>query len=272
MANKKLSKLSAPLGIEREYQKRIRKIVTRVKDIIDANIVKSLPHIMGQVEAIRPNIKQDDIGEDVHELFISTRLNVSQQITDFEIEKMVQSTASEINTWNKNQVTMVLKQGLGVDIFQGEPWLSQEMNNFVTTNVNLIKNVNNAFIAETERVVFDGMRRGLRHEQIAKQILGTSKDDLNHVSRFRNAKTRANLIGRDQTNKMNGQLTKLRQTGIGVKKYTWITVGDSRVRHHHAARNGQVYSWAKGSELGTHPGDEIQCRCYGEPILTDLLK
>jgi len=269
---KKLSKLSAPLGIEREYQKRIRSIVTRVKEIIDANIVESLPYIMNQVEATRPSIKKDAIGEDVHGLFISTRLAVSQQITDYEIEQMVQNTAQEINTWNKAQVTRVLKQGLGVDPFQSEPWLVQEMNNFVTANVNLIKNVNAAFLNETETIVFEGMRKGLRHEQIAKQILGTGKDELNHVSRFKMAKTRANLIGRDQVNKMNGQLTKLRQTGMGVKKYIWRTVGDSRVRHHHAARSGQEYTWLKGSEVGTHPGDEIQCRCYAEPILKDLIK
>lgn len=267
---KKLSKLTAPLGIERDYQKRIRSIVTRVRNIINDNIVMNLPTIMDQVEILRP--KQDGIGEDVQELFVSTRLQVNNKITDFEIDQMVQATATEMNTWNKEQITRVIKQGLGVDLFQSEPWLAQELNTFTTNNVRLIKNVNNAFIADTETIVYDGMRRGLRHEVIAQQILGTGKDELERVSKFRLAKTRANLIGRDQINKLNGSLSKLRQEGIGVKKYRWITIGDNRVRHHHAARNGQVYTWAKGSESGTHPGDEIQCRCYAEPDLSDLLK
>ena len=273
MTKKKLPKLSAPLGIERDYQKRIRNIVYRVRDIIRKNIINSLPSIMSQANAIRPDSAHNDaIGESVAELFVATRLEISNQIPDYELERMIEATASEINTWNKNQVTSVLKEVLGTDIFQGEPWLMQEMNNFVTANVSLIKNVNAAFVNETETMVFEGMRKGLRHEQIAKQILGTGKDELNKVSRFRMAKTRANLIGRDQVNKMNGQLTKLRQTGLGVKKYIWRTVGDTRVRHHHATRNGQTYTWSKGSEMGTHPGDEIQCRCYAEAILTDLLK
>jgi SPP1 gp7 family putative phage head morphogenesis protein len=273
MPNKKLSKLTPPLGIERDYQKRIRKIVNRVKTIINNEVVNALPSIMDITEAVRPDTRKDsDIGEAVKELFVATRISASEQITDFEIEQMVQGTAGEINTWNKAQITRVLKQGLGVDPFASEPWLAQEMNNFVTTNVNLIKNVNQAFIAETESVVFEGMRRGLRHEQIAKQINGFGKDELGRKSKFNNAKTRANLIGRDQTNKMNGQLTKLRQENIGVTKYIWRTVGDSRVRDHHASRNGKTYTWAKGSEVGTHPGDEIQCRCYAEPVLDDLLK
>jgi len=274
LAIKKLSKLTPPLGIEREYQKRIRSIVTRVRNIIDDNIVKSLPSIMSQVETGRPRADShsDDIGEDVRDLFIATRIQAERDISSFEINAMVQSTAAEMNGWNKNQITRVVKQGLGVDLFMGEPWLKEELLIFTTNNVNLIKNVNAAFINETETIVFDGMRRGLRHEEIAKQILGTGKDELNHVSKFKRAKTRANLIGRDQINKLNGNLTKLRQTDIGVKKYTWIDVGDTRVRHSHEARGGQVYTWKKGSELGTHPGDEIQCRCYAEPIFDDLLK
>lgn len=272
--SKTLSKLTPPLGIERDYQKRIRKIVTRVKDIINANIVNSLPSIMSEAEAARPtadDIRNDNIGAKVRELFVSTRLEIGQKIPDYEIDQMVQASAQEMNAWNKAQITRVLKQGLGVDVFQAEPWLADEMNNFITNNVKLIKNVNEAFLAETETIVADGMRRGLRHEQIAKQIIGTGKDELGRVSRFRNAKTRANLIGRDQTNKFNGQLTKLRQENIGVKKYIWRTVGDGRVRDRHQGYNGQEFTWESGSPVGTHPGDEVQCRCYAEPVLGDLL-
>ena len=268
---KKLSSLSTPLGIQRDYQTRIRQIVTRVKEIINENVIKSLPYIMGQAETLRP-VKKDDIGDDVRDLFVSVRLQVDQQITKHEIDLMVQATASEINTWNKDRITMVLKQGLGVDIFISEPWLAKEMSIFVNQNVNLITNVNEAFIASSETIVNEGMRRGLRHEEITKQIIGTGKDTLGKVSKFRLAKNRANLIGRDQTNKLNGQLTQLRQTSIGVKKYIWRGVLDNRERHSHKAREGQTYTWKKGSELGTHPGDEIQCRCYGEPDLSDLLK
>ena len=158
-----------------------------------------------------------------------------------------------------------------MDIFISEPWLKEELRNFASRNAALIKSVNKQFIDQVETTVFEGMRRGTRHEEISKQILGFGKDELGKVSKFRLAKTRANLIGRDQINKMNGNLTRLRQTEIGVKKYVWRTVNDNRVRHSHDLRNGQTYTWKKGSELNTHPGDEINCRCYGEPDLTPLL-
>lgn len=269
------SPMNLPLSIEREYQKQIRAIVTRVKDIINENVVVALETIIREVESQRP--QQDSINYDettaekVAALFASTKIILESQITDFEIQQMVQNMAGTIEGWNKNQIRRVFKQAVGIDFFASEPYLAEEMNLFVINNVNLIKSNNAAFLSQTESVVYDGMRRGLRHEEIAKQILGTSKDELGHTSKFKNAKTRANLIGRDQTNKFNGNLTKLRQENAGVKRYIWRSVGDGRVRERHAGFNGQEFTWEKGAPGGINPGDEIQCRCYAEPVIDDII-
>lgn len=259
-------RLAPPIGIEKDYQKKIRAHINKVAKIIRERVVKSLPYLVSENDAIT---RMDDIGESVIELIRQTRIEVGG--LEREVDLMVQQTARELSTWNRSQITEFIRQAIGIDVFIAEPWLVPKMNEFVTSNVSLIKNVSNSFVSETERVVFEGLRRGLRHEEIASQILGYGKDDLNHVSRFRQAKTRANLIGRDQVNKMNGQLTRLRQTEIGVKEYIWRTVNDHRVRDSHVHREGEKYSWKKGSEIGTHPGDEIQCRCFAEPDLSPLL-
>lgn len=276
MAKKKLSKLSAPLGIERDYQKKVRQITARVKEIINEKIVKSLPAIMSEAEALRPredSARYDQtIAEKVADLFKATEMGIERAIPEYELSQVTGQTAAQISAWNKAQITMVMKQGLGVDIFSAEPWLAEEMKLFVETNVNLIKSNNAAFLKQTENVVYDGMRRGLRHEAIAKQIIGTSKDELGKVSKFKTAKNRANLIARDQVNKLNGQLTMLRQVNAGVKRYIWRTNIDGRERATHNDWDGQEFTWKKGSPIGTNPGDEIQCRCYAEPILDDLLK
>jgi len=268
--------MSAPLGIERDYQTKLRKITTRVKDIINEEIVQNLETIIAEAEALRPkndSARYDqNIGEKVNDLFKATEQRIAGEINDFEISQITEGTAEEISAWNKAQITRVIKQGLGVDVYQAEPWLAQELNIFTVNNVNLIKSSNAAFLKQVETVVYDGMRRGLRHEEIAKQILGTGKDELGKVSKFKNAKTRANLIGRDQVNKLNGQLNELRQQNAGVKSYIWRTNIDGRERSTHHNWNGKTFTWAKGSPNGTNPGDEIQCRCLAEPVLDDLLK
>lgn len=273
---RKLSKMSAPLGIERDYQTKLRKITTKVKNIINEEIVMNLETIMAETEALRPttdSIRYDQtIGEKVADLFKATEQRISSDITDYELSQITQGTAEEISAWNKAQITRVMKQALGVDIYQAEPWLAQELQIFTETNINLIKSNNAAFLKQTETIVYDGMRRGLRHEEIAKQILGNGKDKAGKVSKYKTTKNRANLIARDQVNKLNGQLNELRQKNAGVTKYIWRTNIDGRERASHNAWNGQEFSWETGSPIGTNPGDEIQCRCYAEPVFDDLLK
>lgn len=248
--------------------------MARINEIVNGTVVNSLPAIMSETQALRPtndSVRYDNIAEKVADLFVAVRNQVGQKIPDYEIKQIAQNQAHQIEQFSRKQVTAMVKRFLGVDVFQAEPWLAQEMEIFVTENVSLIKSNNAAFIADVERTVMDGMRRGLRHEAIAKQINGKGKDELGRVSRFKNSKTRANLIGRDQVNKFNAKLNELRQKNLGVKRYIWRTNVDGRERASHRAWNGMEFTWAEGSPIGTHPGEEIQCRCYPEPVLDDLL-
>ena len=79
------------------------------------------------------------------------------------------------------------------------------------------------------------------------------------------AKTRADLIGRDQINKLNGQLSHLRQINTGITHYFWRDSDDNRVRASHLIFDNNRFSWKVGAPGGIHPGDEVQCRCWAEP-------
>ena len=81
--------------------------------------------------------------------------------------------------------------------------------------------------------------------------------------------SRAKLIARDQVAKLNGELTKERQTDLGVTGYIWRTVGDERVRDEHADNDGQFFTWDSPPSTGA-PGEDIQCRCWAEPVLPEL--
>ena len=80
------------------------------------------------------------------------------------------------------------------------------------------------------------------------------------------SESRAELIARDQTLKLNGAITKARQTSAGVNSYTWNTSHDDRVRESHAALDGQIISWDAPPEAG-HPGEDFQCRCVPIPVI-----
>lgn len=69
---------------------------------------------------------------------------------------------------------------------------------------------------------------------------------------------RAQLIARDQTLKLFGNLTELSHQDLGIDSFIWSTVRDGAVRDTHAEREGIEYKW---STVDIKPGQEIQCRC-----------
>jgi len=115
--------------------------------------------------------------------------------------------------------------------------------------------------------------------------------------------SRSDLIARDQMEKLNSQYTQKRQTEAGVEWYFWSTMLDRRVRGNpgglyptpvssHWALEGKVCSWndstiyadsiedarngnwKKRSSIGatqSHPGWDINCRCFGSAIFDDIV-
>ena len=87
----------------------------------------------------------------------------------------------------------------------------------------LITSVENQYFDRLENIVSDAVQNGTLTPQVTKQI-----QELTGVS-----KRRAQLIAVDQIGKLNGQLTKYRQTMAGIQEYIWRTAGDNRVRPAH---------------------------------------
>ncbi len=89
-------------------------------------------------------------------------------------------------------------------------------------------------------------------------------------------KSKADLLARDQTLKLNGQITKQRQTNAGISRYIWTSSGDERVRPMHDELDGTMQTWGDPpvtSEDGAtnEPGQDYQCRCTAFPVLDELV-
>jgi len=82
------------------------------------------------------------------------------------------------------------------------------------------------------------------------------------------SRSRARLIARDQTAKINGELSRLRHQAAGAQRYVWRTVSDERVRDDHAAVDGDEYFYGAttNTNSGAPPQVDIQCRCTDDPI------
>lgn len=126
-------------------------------------------------------------------------------------------------------------------------------------NIKLVEDAHRAYAQQVRELVGDPQNLGMRVEELRAKILERGNVSV----------SRAELIARDQTLKLHGQITATRQTRAGVQSYTWSTSRDERVRDEHAALEGQTFSWNSPPEPG-HPGEDFQCRCVAIPNVEEL--
>lgn len=135
--------------------------------------------------------------------------------------------------------------------------LRSAMQRAALENSNLITSIPDQYLERVRAVIEKNMADGLRWESLIEDL-----QDAGEMT-----KTRAKIIARDQTNKMNGAFNQVRQQSLGIERYEWQTSGDEAVRETHEAHDGKVYRWDDPPEDTGHPGEDILCRCVAIPLL-----
>ena len=127
----------------------------------------------------------------------------------------------------------------------------------IERNVDLIKSVPPRYM--------DDLRAGIHKTFEAKPF---DQDALQKVVREKGRSAGYNLrrITRDQTSKVNGQLTQIRHSQLRIQRYYWLTSADGRVRQSHRDLHDTIQQWDFPPAIG-HPGSEILCRCTAAPFI-----
>lgn len=161
--------------------------------------------------------------------------------------------SGSVNSANKRGLRVVGVQALS------DHRVAPEIAKRRAENVDLVVKAGRAY-AESVREIFDDPENdGLRVEELAAKL--RERGDV--------SASRAELIARDQTLKLNGALTQIRQENAGISSYVWSTSLDERVREEHASLEGQTFAWSSPPEPG-HPGEDYQCRCVAIPVIEGL--
>lgn len=130
----------------------------------------------------------------------------------------------------------------------------------VEANVALIKSIPVQYLDGIRDTVQKAFARGERFESVAKRIA--------HVGDV--TESRAKLIARDQVAKITSSFNEVRQTSVGIKRYTWSTSHDERVRPSHQRMNGEICEWAHPPDVdgeAVNPGEAVNCRCVAIPVI-----
>lgn len=129
-------------------------------------------------------------------------------------------------------------------------------------NVRLVRKASGTFLDQVEDVLAGGF--GDRVEDLADEL----------EERVGVSASRASLIARDQTLKLNAAIAQTRMASAGVVSYTWSTSKDERVRPAHAELEGQRFRFDDPPETNdagdtNNPGEDFQCRCVAIPVLDE---
>jgi SPP1 gp7 family putative phage head morphogenesis protein len=241
-------------------QRLIRRVIGQLQDQIVDSLFPMLERLAEQNAATRPD-RQDAPTDDALDVIETLEGRFLSSIGGREaLSAEVEQVAGAVRQFSKRQFNRQLSAVAGFEAQLDPSAIGEVLQGFVSENVRRIRNLGAEQLTKVESAVFNGFRRGRRFEDIAREIRKS----------FGITKNRANLIARDQVSKLNGELTQIRQTGLGISEYIWRTVDDERVRDEHELLDGERFSWANPPAEG-HPGEPINCRCIAEPAIPEAL-
>lgn len=249
---KRPPKVNVPQVLQASYYSEIMRIVDEAKRLVDRDV----PDAVRDLAALRQDSIRTDSPADFSRTIDGLRLEYARIVDRETLETVAEGAAAAVRRSNRLLTGRQFKAILGIDLLAGDPPLGMLMQTFTIENVSLIKTISSKYFDEIEQSVFRNWRAGVRGTEIMQSL----------QERYGVSKARARVIARDQTNKLNGQLTEARHKDLGIDQYIWRGVDDERERELHRERHGRVYSWDKPPEDG-HPGEPIQCRCWPEPYI-----
>lgn len=180
-------------------------------------------------------------------------------------ENIANGFVSRGDAQNHAEVSTNLKNQTGIDLsayLRNSPNIVERVNELTVSNIQLIKSIRTQYLDKVQNTVMQAMVQGTLNKDLAEQLKKLGKD----------AESRAMLIARDQSSKLNAALTRARHEDVGIKKYMWSTSGDERVRESHAEKDGQIFEYTNPPADTGHPGHDVNCRCVAIPYLGDVVK
>lgn len=157
-----------------------------------------------------------------------------------------------------------VKASLGIEIRQAvlrdQAPLAAAVDVARRENIELIESISEDYFDRLEKVLADNWENN--------GDWSDAVDDVMHLGEV--TQSRAELIARDQTLKMNSRFNEARQRSLGIKQYVWTTVGDDRVREAHRELEGKTIDYddpPTDSDGNTgHAGDcGVGDRCTQDP-------
>ena len=272
---KKSKMRELPKSFEREYMRGIQEHFNNIQEIVEARLINRLQEVVPENK--NDSIRYDSLRTKLEEIFTSTREGITREFDGGKIFEGIKSAANSVVNSSRDNFNRATSSVLGIDT-SDDSGLDDIIDLFGMENASQIENVSDELMTEIERSVTDGIRKGIRPEEIASRIMAKDKDFEGFKGRFKKAENRIRFIARNQIEQLNADITRTRMKNAGLNKFIWRTSRDDRVRPDHMLE-GQIFEWDKPKSTKgkrkpkrkLNPGEDFNCRCWSEPYFPELL-
>lgn len=263
------------------YHKELKSLVRAMTSRLIAELEPAMKRLKPDYTADSLYTRDGWVDEILSAIRSVSRLFTSE-LFDAQARRVAASTISRADAANSDEFRDSMNKAVGIDfqLITRSKGISDYLDASVAENVNLIKSIPEEYFKEVETIVLAGMKNGKAPTAIARQI----QEEAGVSYR------RAKLIARDQTAKLNGDLTRKRQEAAGIEFYKVRTANDRRVSGDPSGKypNAKIscyaiarqdvgygvgiYKLSEGAswrgETGLHPGrHHVLCRCVGQAMI-----
>lgn len=257
-------KMQIPPSAEREY---IR-CVNAYMGLLKAELEEEIPKIKAPYITER-KVRQDgeiDLILALNEAFNRISNKLTSKTETFGLRHRLENLAHLNRKLTVREWKNAIKRTLGIDIredyYLGD-FFETQIQNWINENIDLIVTIPQDTLGKMRDIVYEDYLNGRTTKDMVKDLRSQYNINLRH----------ARLIARDQTAKLNGQITRFQQEDAGIEYYEWSTSGDERVRESHKKLDGKIFRWSDEppeTDNGRHcfPGTDYQCRCVALPVFS----
>lgn len=243
-----------PTGPERSYVRLSKTLGNRFDDIVREEIIGRI----NQYDTLRIAEFYNGIN--------ASRVRAEKLFGSDEVEVALRRIMQRLDMQSTNAVRkhLIRMRHIGEVVLARMP-RERALTAIVADNVALIKTIPTKALGQIGDLVASAQLSDIRVEDLRNSIM----------ERCDVARSRAELIARDQIGKRNAELTESKYRQVGITKYTWSTSLDERVRDEHSDLEGTTHSFADppvvDSNTGrrANPGEDYQCRCVAIPVIEE---
>ena len=252
--------------LERAYAIELNKVAKHLISLVKKDI---FPILKEQQSIVK--IQQDGASDKLFNAFNILSQEIKENVSEGMSPYIAAKAVGKIAVLNENRFNQALPvtplHGVKLSRLSVNEQLEEFLRVSIHQNTQLISSIPEKFLNDVQSVVYSGYQAGEKYETIEKRILGR----MGSVgSRLKN---RIKTIARNETGKINAQLTSIRSQKLGITRAIFQTSRDERVRESHKELNGKEYeiaigAWSKIDKKYIIPSvTDINCRCSYKPII-----